>query len=162
MEAVEIAIYKEGDANTVAVAREIERRLERVNAMLPGDLELVKVYDQSLFITQAVNEVIHAGLVGGLLAVIILYFFLRNFWTTIIISMSIPVSVIVTFNLMFGADLTLNIMSLGGIALGIGMLLDLAIEGRPISGADDRLDSLGENVFGLYGVLRHRGTILSS
>ncbi|MFQ6102815.1 MAG: efflux RND transporter permease subunit [Candidatus Glassbacteria bacterium] len=127
VEAVEIAIYKEGDANTVSVAREVDRRLEHVREILPEDYELVEVYDQSTFITQAVNEVIRAAIIGGLLAVIILYFFLRNFWTTVIISMSIPVSVIATFNLMYGADLTLNIMSLGGIALGIGMLLDNSI-----------------------------------
>lgn len=127
IEAVEIAIYKEGDANTVAVARSLERRLRRVKRILPENMELIKVYDQSTFIQQAVNEVIQAGIIGGILAIFILYFFLQNFWTTVIISMSIPVSVIATFNLMFGADLTLNIMSLGGIALGIGMLLDNSI-----------------------------------
>jgi len=127
MEAVEVAIYKEGDANTVAVAREVEKHLGRVRDILPSDLKLVKVYDQSVFIQQSVNEVINAAVIGGLLAIIILYFFLRNFWTTVIISLSIPVSVIATFNLMYGADLSLNIMSLGGIALGIGMLLDNSI-----------------------------------
>ena len=127
MEAVEIAIYKEGDANTVAAAREVDKQMELVKKNLPEDLEIVKVYDQATFIRQAVNEVIDAGMIGGLLAVFILYFFLRNFWTTIIISLSIPVSVIATFNLMYGADLSLNIMSLGGIALGIGMLLDNSI-----------------------------------
>ena len=127
VEAVEIAIYKEGDANTVAVAREVERRLQRVRAILPRGVALVKVYDQSTFIQQSVNEVIRAAIIGGILAVIILYFFLRNFWATVIISISIPVSVIATFNLMYGADLTLNIMSLGGIALGVGMLLDNSI-----------------------------------
>ena len=126
-EAVEIAIYKEGDANTVSVAREVENRLRRVRAILPDDVKLVKVYDQSTFITQAVDEVINAGIIGGILAIIILYLFLQNVWATVIISLSIPVSVITTFNLMYGAKLTLNIMSLGGIALGIGMLLDNSI-----------------------------------
>lgn len=127
VEAVEVAVYKEGDANTVSVAREVERRLQRVRSLLPRGVALVKVYDQSTFIQQSVNEVIHAAIIGGILAVIILYFFLRNFWATVIISISIPVSVIATFNLMYGADLTLNIMSLGGIALGVGMLLDNSI-----------------------------------
>jgi HAE1 family hydrophobic/amphiphilic exporter-1 len=126
-EAVEIAIYKEGDANTVSVAREIEKKLARVRGIIPKEYKLVKVYDQSVFITQSVNEVIQAGVIGGILAIIILYLFLGNFWSTVIISMSIPVSVIATFNMMYGADLTLNIMSLGGIALGIGMLLDNSI-----------------------------------
>lgn len=126
-EAVEIAIYKEGDANTVSVARDVEKRLGRIRRILPEGYELTKVYDQSTFIRQAINEVIQAAVIGGLLAVAILYLFLQNFWATVIISMSIPVSVIATFNLMYGADLTLNIMSLGGIALGIGMLLDNSI-----------------------------------
>ncbi|MFB0564275.1 MAG: efflux RND transporter permease subunit [Candidatus Aminicenantaceae bacterium] len=126
-EAVEIAIYKEGDANTVSVSRQVENHLKMVRDILPPGLKMVKVYDQAVFIEKAVNEVIQAGLIGGLLAIFILYFFLRNFWTTVIISLSIPISVIATFNLMYGADLSLNIMSLGGIALGIGMLLDNSI-----------------------------------
>jgi HAE1 family hydrophobic/amphiphilic exporter-1 len=101
-EAVEIAIYKEGDANTVSVAREVEKRLGRVRSILPRNVQLVKVYDQSRFIRQSVNEVILAAVIGGILAVIILYFFLRGFWPTVIISLSIPVSVIATFNLMYG------------------------------------------------------------
>ncbi len=126
-EAVEIAIYKEGDANTVSVAREVEKHLAGVRSTLPGGYSLIKIYDQSTFIRQAINEVVQAAVIGGILAIIILYLFLQNFWATVIISLSIPVSVIATFNLMYGADLTLNIMSLGGIALGIGMLLDNSI-----------------------------------
>ncbi len=127
VESVELAIYKEGDANTVAVARAVESRLREVKELLPSNLQITKVYDQSTFIESAVNGVVNAGLVGGLLAMLVLYFFLRNFWTTLIISISIPVSVIATFNMMFGADLSLNIMSLGGLALGIGLLVDNSI-----------------------------------
>ena len=127
-EAVEIAIYKEGDANTVAVAEAVEQRLQQeVNDKLPADMELTKVYDQSTFISNAVDEVVNAGLIGGLLAIFILYFFLRDVRSTLIIGLSIPVSVIATFNLMYGFDLTLNIMSLGGLALGIGLLVDNSI-----------------------------------
>lgn len=126
-EAVEIAIYKEGDANTVAVAKAVNERMDEIRASLPSNMKLEKVYDQSVFIESAVNEVKNAGIIGGILAVLVLYFFLRNFWTTVIISVSIPVSVIATFNLMYGYDISLNIMSLGGIALGIGMLVDNSI-----------------------------------
>lgn len=126
-EAVEVAIYKEGDANPVAVSRAVTERLERIRTMLPEGTTLDKVYDQSTFIVSAVDEVVNAALIGGILAVIVLYVFLRNVWTTVIISLSIPVSVVATFNLMFGADLSLNIMSLGGIALGIGLLVDNSI-----------------------------------
>ncbi|MEM9663473.1 MAG: efflux RND transporter permease subunit [Bacteroidota bacterium] len=126
-EAVEIAIYKEGDANTVAVAEAVDRKLKRVQELLPADMELVGVYDQSTFISSAVNEVVNAAWIGGLLAILILYLFLRDFKTTAIISLSIPVSVVATFNLMYGFDLSLNIMSLGGLALGIGLLVDNSI-----------------------------------
>jgi len=126
-EAVEIAIYKEGDANTVHAAKNIKSRLSTLQKDLPADMEIVEVYDQSVFIESAVNEVVNAAIMGGILAVIILYLFLRNFWATVIISVSIPVSVIATFNLMYGNDISLNIMSLGGIALGIGLLVDNSI-----------------------------------
>ena len=126
-EAVEIAIYKEGDANTVAVAGAVNERMDEVRSILPSNMKLEKVYDQSIFISSAVNEVRNAGIIGGILAVLVLYLFLRNFWTTVIISISIPVSIIATFNLMYGNDISLNIMSLGGIALGIGMLVDNSI-----------------------------------
>ena len=79
-EAVEIAIYKEGDANTVAVAREVEKRMRRVRRILPEGYRLVKVDDQSIFISQSVNDVIQAAVIGGILAIIILYFFLGNFF----------------------------------------------------------------------------------
>ncbi len=126
-EAVELAVYKEGDANTVAVARYVDKKLKRIREGLPEGVKLVKVYDQSTFITQAVDDVVNAAVIGGILAIIILYLFLRDFWATLIISLSIPVSVIATFNLMYGYDITLNIMSLGGIALGIGLLVDNSI-----------------------------------
>lgn len=127
MEAVEIAIYKEGDGNTVAVAEVVEDRINQIRQSLPDGMKLEKVYDQSIFISSAVNEVKNAGIIGGILAVLVLFFFLRDFWSTVIISISIPVSIIATFNLMYGNDITLNIMSLGGIALGIGMLVDNSI-----------------------------------
>ncbi|MDD3643319.1 MAG: efflux RND transporter permease subunit [Candidatus Krumholzibacteria bacterium] len=126
-ESVEIAIYKEGDANAVAVAREVEKTMRRVEGVLPPGYSLVKVYDQSTFIRQAIGEVIRAAAIGGALAVVILYLFLQNLWSTVIISLSIPVSVVATFNIMYGTGLSLNIMSLGGIALGIGMLVDNSI-----------------------------------
>ncbi|MCW9709190.1 efflux RND transporter permease subunit [Fodinibius salsisoli] len=126
-EAVEIAIYKEGDANTVNVANNVKSGMESVSQRLPEGMAISKVYDQSTFISSAVSEVVDAGIIGGILAIIILYLFLRNFWATVIISLSIPVSVIATFNLMYGNDITLNIMSLGGIALGIGLLVDNSI-----------------------------------
>lgn len=126
-EAVELAIYKEGDANTVEVATRIKRQLDRQKDKGDNRYELTLVYDQSTFISNAISEVKSAAIIGGLLAMLVLYLFLRSIVPTLIISLSIPVSVIATFNLMYGNDITLNIMSLGGIALATGLLVDNAI-----------------------------------
>jgi len=127
LEGVEIAIYKEGDANTVQVAKAVNERLQNLQDIMPSTYEVQMVYDQSLFIASAIDEVKSAAIVGGILAMFILYFFLKNIWSTFIISISIPVSIIATFNLMYSYDISLNIMSLGGIALAIGLLVDNSI-----------------------------------
>jgi len=126
-ESVELAVYKEGDANTVQVAKRIEQRLERIRESLPDELELVTIHDQSKFISAAIQQVTSAALIGGLLAIMVLYGFLRDSRATAIIAISIPVSVIGTFLLMYSNDVSLNIMSLGGVALAVGMLVDNAI-----------------------------------
>ena len=126
-EAVELALYKEGDANTVAVAKQIKQRLESLGKTMGSDIKIDIIYDQSVFIEDAVGEVISNGIEGGILATIILYLFLRNVWATVIIALSIPIAVVISFNLMYASGVTLNIMSLGGIALSIGMLIDNGI-----------------------------------
>lgn len=127
VEGVEIAIYKEGDANTVRVAHAVEQRLQSIKNELPDGYLLTEVYNQSNFISSAIDQVKSAAVVGGVLAMFVLYFFLKNIWPTLIISISIPVSIIATFNLMYSYDISLNIMSLGGIALAIGLLVDNSI-----------------------------------
>ena len=126
-EAIELAIYKEGDANTVTVAQAVNAKLTEFEKTLPEGLSFTVIYDQSEFIVNAVDEVKSAAIMGGVLAMLILYLFLGNFFNTVIISLAIPVSIIATFNLMFANDISLNIMSLGGIALAVGLLVDNAI-----------------------------------
>ena len=126
-EMVELAIYREGDTNVVAVARQVDQALDRIETGLPSDLALTRTYDQSVFIRSAIAEVIQAAVLGGLLAVAVLYLFLRNFRSTLVVGIAIPVSVVATFAAMYSSGLTLNIMSLGGIALAIGLLVDNAI-----------------------------------
>ncbi|MBW2475585.1 MAG: efflux RND transporter permease subunit, partial [Deltaproteobacteria bacterium] len=89
-ESVELAIYKEGDANTVQVANRLEERLDRVRESLPGDIELVKIYDQSRFISSAVDNVKNAAFIGGIFAIIVLYGFLRDSRSTTIVGIAIP------------------------------------------------------------------------
>ncbi len=126
-ESVELAVYKEGDANTVQVARRIDQRIERIRESLPAEIEVVKIYDQSTFISSAVADVRTAAILGGLIAILVLYGFLRDAKATTIVGIAIPVSVIGTFLLMYTNDISLNIMSLGGIALAVGMLVDNSI-----------------------------------
>ena len=126
-ESVELAVYKEGDANTVQLAAGIRARIEELGKSLPAGSELRLVYDQSRFISSAIGEVRDAALIGGILAILVLYLFLRDARATMITGIAIPVSVIGTFVLMYAFDLSLNIMSLGGIALAVGMLVDNAV-----------------------------------
>ena len=126
-ECIELAIYKEGDANTVQLAESIAKTLDTLRKNLPAGTELQTVYDQSRFIANAVDEVKAAALWGGLLAVIVMYLFLRDARSTLVAGIVIPVTVIGIFVLMFGFDLSLNIMSLGGIALSVGMLIDNSV-----------------------------------
>jgi HAE1 family hydrophobic/amphiphilic exporter-1 len=126
-EAVEVAIYKEGDANTVSVAHGIKARLETLRDDMPPGMQMEAVDDQSQFIDRAIREVISAAVLGGLLAILVIFVFLRNAWFTLTIALCIPVSIIATFFLMGRAGISLNIMSLGGIALATGLLVDNAI-----------------------------------
>jgi len=126
-ECVELAIYKEGDANTVTVARKTRARLAGLAEDLTPGYEVTTLFDQSRFIEQAIREVRNAALLGGLLAVLVLMAFLRDLRSTLIIATSIPLSVVATFMLMYRMDISLNIMSLGGLTLGIGMLVDNSI-----------------------------------
>jgi HAE1 family hydrophobic/amphiphilic exporter-1 len=123
---VRIGIRKQSGANTVAVAREARAVMEQINQER-DDLELLMVIDQSEFIKNSINNVQKSAIWGGLLAVFILYLFLRNGSTTFIIAISIPISIIATFGLLYFNDLTLNQMSFGGLALGIGLIVDNAI-----------------------------------
>jgi HAE1 family hydrophobic/amphiphilic exporter-1 len=124
-EAVEISIYKEGDANTVAVARAVKHRVGRLQ--LPAEMKIATVADQSKYIDGAVHDVTEAAWLGGLLAVLVLFAFLRQLGTTVIVALSIPVSVLATFIIMYRLGLSLNLMSLGGLALAVGNLVDSSI-----------------------------------
>jgi HAE1 family hydrophobic/amphiphilic exporter-1 len=126
-EAVELAVYKEGDANTVATADALEARLAQVREQLPRDIELTVVEDQSVFIRHAISDVKFDAVIGGMLAVLIIFLFLRDGWSTFVISLSLPVSIITTFFVMGQLGLSLNLMSLGGLALATGLVVDDSI-----------------------------------
>ncbi|MFQ5737533.1 MAG: efflux RND transporter permease subunit [Acidobacteriota bacterium] len=128
-DSVELSVYKEGDANTVTVARAVQEKLQRLknSDLFPKDVEYEVVFSQAEFISQAVSDVLSAAVLGGILAILILFIFLRDLRSTLTIGFSIPISIMATFALMYQTDITLNIMSLGGVALGVGMLVDNSI-----------------------------------
>ncbi len=126
-EAVELAIYKEGDANTVATADALQARLKQIREQLPRDVELSVIEDQSVFIRNAIRDVKVDGVIGGVLAILIIFLFLRDGWSTFVISLSLPVSIIATFFVMGQLGLSLNVMSLGGLALATGLVVDDSI-----------------------------------
>ncbi|MEG3191829.1 efflux RND transporter permease subunit [Lysobacter sp. D1-1-M9] len=126
-EAVELAIYKEGDANTVATADAVQARLDQVKAQIPPDFELTVLDDQSQFIRHAIADVKKDAVIGGFLAILIIFLFLRDGWSTFVIGLSLPVSIITTFFFMEQMGLSLNVMSLGGLALATGLVVDDSI-----------------------------------
>ncbi|MGH8313642.1 MAG: efflux RND transporter permease subunit [Steroidobacterales bacterium] len=126
-ESIELAVYKEGDANTVQLSKAIQARFEEIRKNLPASSDIRTVYDQAHFISAAISEVRLAAILGGLISLFVVYCFLRDARATWITALAIPVSVVGTFWLMYTTKLTLNIMSLGGIALAAGMLVDNAV-----------------------------------
>lgn len=123
---VRLGIRKQSGANTVQVAENVREVMQQINKER-NDLKLLMVIDQSEFIQNSINNVQNSAIWGGLLAIFILYLFLRNGSTTFIIAVSIPISLIATFGLLYFNGLTLNQMSFGGLALGIGLIVDNAI-----------------------------------
>nr|WP_291223583.1 efflux RND transporter permease subunit [Dokdonella sp.] len=126
-EAIELAIYKEGDANTVTVAKAVDAAMQQLKSGLPPGAGLTTIEDQSQFIEAALHDVKKDALIGGVLAILIIFLFLRDGWSTFIISLSLPVSLIATFFFMDQLHLSLNVMSLGGLALATGMVVDDSI-----------------------------------
>ncbi|MBE9519118.1 MAG: efflux RND transporter permease subunit, partial [Bacteroidetes bacterium] len=123
---VGLSIYKEMRYNTVKAVEDLKVALDDMQRALPG-FTFTIVEDQGNYISSAIGEVSDSLIFGILLAVFVLFLFLRRIGPTFIVSLAIPVSIIATFVLMYFAGLTLNIMTLGGLALGAGMLVDNAI-----------------------------------
>jgi HAE1 family hydrophobic/amphiphilic exporter-1 len=125
--AIAMLVQKESQANTVTVADRVKKALASVKRELPEDIRIDLVWDSSDYIKKSVSNVERSAIEGGLLAIIVILVFLRSFSSTLIISVAIPVSVLVTFVLIYFGQMTLNITTLGGLALGIGRLVDDAI-----------------------------------
>ena len=121
-----VAIRKQANANTVEVSKRILAEIEAVNQAFP-QIKIVPVINQGNFIERSIANVSRSVLYGGGLAIVVLLFFLRNLRSTLVISLSIPISIVATFALIFFGGFTINLMTLGGLALGVGMMVDSSI-----------------------------------
>ncbi|MFC0013787.1 MULTISPECIES: efflux RND transporter permease subunit [Allobacillus] len=126
-EAVVLSILKQTDANTVSVSDEIQAAIKKAEKDLPEGIEAKIVFDNAEFIRMSINSVVQNLLLGAAFAVLILLLFLKSFRATLVIGLSIPIAVISTFTLMYFTGETVNILTMGGLALGIGMMVDSAI-----------------------------------
>ena len=126
-EAVVLSILKQTDANTVSVSDEIQSAIKKAEKDLPEGIQAQTVFDNAEFIRMSISSVIQNLLLGAVFAILILLLFLKSFRATLVIGLSIPIAVISTFTLMYFTGETVNILTMGGLALGIGMMVDSAI-----------------------------------
>jgi HAE1 family hydrophobic/amphiphilic exporter-1 len=125
--AIQITVQKQSGKNSVQTARDLRTRLVQIAREIPNDIKITEIYNTTDQIENSINQVAEAAISGAILAIIVVFIFLRSLKPTVIIGVSIPVSVIVTIMLMYFAGLTLNIMTLAGLCLGVGMLVDNSI-----------------------------------
>jgi len=121
-----LGIRKQSGTNTVEVSRRVLAEIEKINEEIP-QIHITPIIDTSKYIQRSITNVGNAAMFGGIFAVIVLLVFLRNLRSTAIIAVAVPVSVIATFTMIYFGGFTLNLMTLGGLALGVGMLMDNAI-----------------------------------
>jgi CzcA family heavy metal efflux pump len=143
--AVKVSVRKQPDANTVAVADGVDAKLRQLEAtrFIPGEVQFQPLENQAGFIRGSVASVRNAALGGAALAMIVIFLFLGSLRKTLVIALGIPLSILATFTMMGMGGLTLNIMSLGGLALGVGLLLDNAIV--MLENVFRRRETLGED-----------------
>jgi len=123
---VRLAVNKQAGRNTVEVAEQVLAEIARINREIP-QIAITPIMDTSDYIRRSITNVGQSALYGGLYAVLVLLVFLRNIRSTVIISIAIPISIIATFMMIYFGGFTLNLMTLGGLALGVGMLVDNSI-----------------------------------
>ncbi|HEY7359009.1 MAG TPA: efflux RND transporter permease subunit, partial [Ktedonobacterales bacterium] len=124
---VGINVTKAESANTVTVATDIKNKLNDLKSKLPGDVNIITLQDQSTFITQSINGLVREGLLGAGFAILVIFLFLLNIRSTLVTAISIPCSLLVAFIILYAANISLNVLTLGGLAIAIGRVVDDAI-----------------------------------
>jgi hydrophobic/amphiphilic exporter-1 (mainly G- bacteria), HAE1 family len=123
---VRMNVQKQSGTNTVQIAQLVRAEIERINREIPG-VQLTVIDDSARFIERSINAVKEHVMIGSILVIVVIFMFLRNFRSTLIVCTSIPISVVGTFALLYFSGMTLNTMTFGGLALGVGMIVDAAI-----------------------------------
>jgi HAE1 family hydrophobic/amphiphilic exporter-1 len=123
---IRMSVRKQSGSNTVEVADNVNKELDRINRELPG-VSVIATMDSAKFIKSAIANVRESAIYGSILSILVLFIFLRNVVSTLIITISIPITIVATFALLYYYNFTLNTMSFGGLALGVGMIVDNAI-----------------------------------
>ena len=124
---VQLSIQKQSGKNSVQTARAVQKRMAEILETTPKDVIITETVNTTSIIERSISEVASSALTGALFAVLVLFLFLRNVKSTLIISLTIPISLIVTLGIMYFSGMTLNVMTLAGLALGVGMLVDNSI-----------------------------------
>ncbi|MDR0323558.1 MAG: efflux RND transporter permease subunit [Treponema sp.] len=125
--AVMLSVQKQTGKNSVQAAKDLRVRLARLQTELPHDIKISELYNTTDIIENSLNQVTNTAVMGAVLAIVVLFIFLRSIKPTIIIGLSIPISIMITMMLMYFFGLTLNLMTMAGLVLGIGMLIDNSI-----------------------------------
>lgn len=157
---VVLNIYKQSGYNTVNVAKDLKAKIDELSTMYP-EISLGYIFDQSEFISQSIGDLGASAIQGAFLAIAILFIYLKSLKATLVIGISIPLSVIITFSVMLATKMELNLLTLGGLALGIGMLVDNSIV---VLESIYRRREMGDSMFdaALYGTREVSMAILGS
>jgi HAE1 family hydrophobic/amphiphilic exporter-1 len=126
-ENISIALQKQADATAISTARRVRDAVDELRDSLPKGMAMELIYDESVFIIQAIDGVVTDGVTGGVLAFLVLFYFLRSLRAATIVSTAIPASALITFVSMFFGDISINMLSLAGLGLGIGNMVDNSI-----------------------------------
>ncbi|MFO7942066.1 MAG: efflux RND transporter permease subunit, partial [Bacillota bacterium] len=124
---IALSVSKESGANTVTVSNRVDAAMDDLAGELPAGLRVAEVMDQGRFIVAAIRRVFSNAMIGGVLAIAVLFAFLRDWRSTLVTALAIPFAAVVSFTFTYFAGLTMNLLSMGGLALGIGMMVDNAI-----------------------------------
>ena len=125
--ALSLVVFKSSGHNTVQVSRAVKAEVDKLNQSLPDGIMLTELYDAAQFIEQSLANVVKQAAIGGTFAMIVLYLFLRNIRSTMVVALAMPIAIIATFTMMYFANQSVNLLSLGGLALGLGSLIDFSV-----------------------------------